>query len=150
MAKRLSKALRGKRRWLGVAFSTDVLERQQAKKAVSNAFGDFIEDKGAENPYDMTAYSLLREKIIDVLDSLTERERNVLSLRFGLKDGYSRTLEEVGRQFKVTRERIRQIEAKALRKMRHPTRIRQLHGFFEADQSSVNKPKPEALRQLGL
>ena len=112
-------------------------------------FGDFIEDKGAENPYDMTAYSLLREKIIDVLDSLTERERNVLSLRFGLKDGYSRTLEEVGRQFKVTRERIRQIEAKALRKMRHPTRIRQLHGFFEADQSSVNKPKPEALRQLG-
>ena len=113
-------------------------------------FGDFIEDKGAENPYDMTAYSLLREKILDVLDSLTERERNVLSLRFGLKDGYSRTLEEVGKKFKVTRERIRQIEAKALRKMRHPTRIRQLHGFFEADQSSVNKPKPEALRQLGL
>ena len=95
--------------------------------------GDFIEDKGAENPYDMTAYSLLREKIIDVLDSLTERERRVLSLRFGLKDGYSRTLEEVGRQFKVTRERIRQIEAKALRKMRHPTRIRQLHGFFEGE-----------------
>ena len=96
-------------------------------------FGDFIEDKGAENPYDMTAYSLLREKIMDVLDSLTERERRVLSLRFGLQDGYSRTLEEVGRQFKVTRERIRQIEAKALRKMRHPTRIRQLHGFFEGD-----------------
>mgnify|MGYP005839481257 CR=1 FL=1 len=96
-------------------------------------FGDFIEDKGADNPYDMTAYSLLREKIIDVLDSLTERERRVLSLRFGLKDGYSRTLEEVGRQFKVTRERIRQIEAKALRKMRHPTRIRQLHGFFEGE-----------------
>ncbi|GAB4271823.1 MAG: RNA polymerase sigma factor [Opitutales bacterium] len=96
-------------------------------------FGDFIEDKGAENPYDMTAYSLLREKIIDVLDSLTDRERRVLSLRFGLQDGYSRTLEEVGRQFKVTRERIRQIEAKALRKMRHPTRIRQLHGFFEAE-----------------
>lgn len=96
-------------------------------------FGDFIEDKGAENPYDMTAYSLLREKIIDVLDSLTDRERRVLSLRFGLKDGYSRTLEEVGRQFKVTRERIRQIEAKALRKMRHPTRIRQLHGFFEGE-----------------
>jgi RNA polymerase primary sigma factor len=96
-------------------------------------FGDFIEDKAAENPYDMTAYSLLREKIMDVLDSLTERERRVLSLRFGLQDGYSRTLEEVGRQFKVTRERIRQIEAKALRKMRHPTRIRQLHGFFEGE-----------------
>jgi RNA polymerase primary sigma factor len=102
-------------------------------------FGDFIEDKGAENPYDMTAYSLLREKITDVLDSLTERERKVLSLRFGLADGYSRTLEEVGRQFKVTRERIRQIEAKALRKMRHPTRIRQLHGFFEGD---INLEKP--------
>ncbi len=98
-------------------------------------FGDFIEDKGAENPYDMTAYSLLREKIMDVLDSLTDRERRVLSLRFGLVDGYSRTLEEVGRQFNVTRERIRQIEAKALRKMRHPTRIRQLHGFFEPDHA---------------
>jgi len=97
-------------------------------------FGDFIEDKSAENPYDQTAFSLLREKIIDVLDSLTERERRVLSLRFGLIDGYSRTLEEVGKQFKVTRERIRQIEAKALRKMRHPTRIRQLHGFFENEQ----------------
>ncbi len=98
------------------------------------SFGDFIEDKSAENPYDMTAFSLLREKIIDVLDSLTDRERRVLSLRFGLIDGYSRTLEEVGKQFKVTRERIRQIEAKALRKMRHPTRIRQLHGFFDAEQ----------------
>ncbi|MDB6169503.1 MAG: polymerase, sigma 70 subunit, RpoD family [Verrucomicrobia bacterium] len=98
------------------------------------SFGDFIEDKSAENPYDMTAFSLLREKIIDVLDSLTERERRVLSLRFGLVDGYNRTLEEVGKQFKVTRERIRQIEAKALRKMRHPTRIRQLHGFFDAEQ----------------
>ncbi len=97
------------------------------------SFGDFIEDKSAENPYDMTAFSLLREKIIDVLDSLTDRERKVLSLRFGLVDGYSRTLEEVGKQFKVTRERIRQIEAKALRKMRHPTRIRQLYGFFESE-----------------
>ncbi len=100
-------------------------------------FGDFIEDKGAENPYDMTAYSLLREKLMDVLDSLTPRERKVLSLRFGLQDGYSRTLEEVGKQFNVTRERIRQIEAKALRKMRHPTRIRQLHGFFEAEGGSA-------------
>ncbi len=97
------------------------------------SFGDFIEDKGAENPSDMTAIMLLKEKIRDVLDTLTERERQVLEQRFGLVDGYSRTLEEVGRQFKVTRERIRQIEAKALRKMRHPTRIRQLEGFLEAD-----------------
>jgi RNA polymerase primary sigma factor len=97
-------------------------------------FGDFIEDKSAENPSDMTSYSLLKDKLADVLDSLTERERKVLELRFGLGDGYSRTLEEVGKQFKVTRERIRQIEAKALRKMRHPTRIRQLQGFLETDE----------------
>ena len=115
------------------------------------SFGDFIEDKSAENPYDMTAFSLLREKIIDVLDSLTERERRVLSLRFGLIDGYSRTLEEVGKQFKVTRERIRQIEAKALRKMRHPTRIRQLHGFFDAEQmdNAQNLLKQVALKRPG-
>jgi len=99
-------------------------------------FGDFIEDKTAENPSEMTAYALLKEKIRDVLDTLTERERAVLEQRFGLVDGYSRTLEEVGRQFRVTRERIRQIEAKALRKMRHPTRIRHLHGFLEADQDA--------------
>jgi RNA polymerase primary sigma factor len=74
---------------------------------------------------------MLKDKIKDVLDTLTEREREVLEQRFGLKDGYSRTLEEVGRQFQVTRERIRQIEAKALRKMRHPTRIRKLEGFIE-------------------
>ena len=98
------------------------------------SFGDFIEDKAAENPYDIAAHALLREKIIDVLKSLTDREREVLTFRFGLKDGVSRTLEEVGKIFNVTRERIRQIEAKALRKMRHPTRLRQLHGFFEADQ----------------
>ncbi len=94
-------------------------------------FGDFIEDKTAENPSEMTAFSLLREKIGDVLGTLTTREKEVLTLRFGLVDGYPRTLEEVGRQFCVTRERIRQIEAKALRKMRHPTRIRKLEGFIE-------------------
>ena len=98
-------------------------------------FGDFIEDKGADNPSDMTAIVLLKEKIKNVLCTLTERERQVLEQRFGLIDGYSRTLEEVGRQFKVTRERIRQIEAKALRKMRHPTRIRQLEGFLEATEA---------------
>ncbi len=96
-------------------------------------FGDFLEDKSAENPSDVTSYSLLKERLGDVLTTLTERERKVLELRFGLGDGYSRTLEEVGKRFKVTRERIRQIEAKALRKMRHPTRIRQLQGFLESD-----------------
>jgi RNA polymerase primary sigma factor len=95
------------------------------------SFGDFIEDKTAENPMEEAGFSMLKDKINEVLDTLTEREREVLEQRFGLKDGYSRTLEEVGRQFQVTRERIRQIEAKALRKMRHPTRIRKLEGFIE-------------------
>jgi RNA polymerase primary sigma factor len=100
------------------------------------SFGDFIEDKSTESPADRTSFSLLKDKLGIVLASLSDREQNVLALRFGLGDGYSRTLEEVGRQFRVTRERIRQIEAKALRKMRHPTRIRQLHGFLE-----VHRPR---------
>ena len=100
------------------------------------SFGDFIEDKSAENPSEMTSYSLLKEKLGDVLASLTERERKVLELRFGLQDGYARTLEEVGKQYKVTRERIRQIEAKALRKMRHPTRVRHLQGFLETKEAA--------------
>lgn len=93
-------------------------------------FGDFIEDKGAERPEDAAAFTLLRERLREVLYSLNERERQVLDYRFGLKDGYSRTLEEVGKLFDVTRERIRQIEAKALKKLRHPTRIKKLAGFL--------------------
>ncbi len=93
-------------------------------------FGDFIEDNTSVSPMELTAMNLLRDKLKDVLDSLTLRERAVLEQRFGLVDGAGRTLEEVGRQFHVTRERIRQIEAKALRKLRHPTRIRKLGGFF--------------------
>ena len=93
--------------------------------------GDFIEDKSAENPSDVTSYSLLREKLSDVLTTLTERERKILEMRFGLLDGYERTLEEIGKMYNVTRERIRQIEAKALRKLRHPTRVRHLQGFLE-------------------
>ncbi len=96
-------------------------------------YGDFIEDKSAENPSDSTSFSILKDRLGDVLTSLTERERKVLEMRFGLGDGYARTLEEVGKQFKVTRERIRQIEAKALRKMRHPTRICHLQGFLETE-----------------
>jgi RNA polymerase primary sigma factor len=95
-------------------------------------FGDFIEDKTAENPSEMAAHSMLKDRIQDVLETLTDRERQVLDYRFGLTDGYSRTLEEVGKKFAVTRERIRQIEAKALRKLRHPTRIRKLDGFLDA------------------
>ncbi len=93
-------------------------------------FGDFIEDKRAVSPANATAYSMLKEQMDDVLGTLTEREKKVLRLRFGIGDGYPRTLEEVGAVFKVTRERVRQIEAKALRKLRHPTRSRKLKNFL--------------------
>jgi RNA polymerase primary sigma factor len=93
-------------------------------------FGDFIEDKRAVSPANATAYSMLKDEMGDVLDTLTEREKKVLRLRFGIGDGYPRTLEEVGAIFKVTRERVRQIEAKALRKLRHPTRSRRLKNFL--------------------
>ncbi|WP_368259496.1 RNA polymerase sigma factor RpoD, partial [Enterococcus sp. 2201sp1_2201st1_C11_2201SCRN_220225] len=93
--------------------------------------GDFIEDQEATSPADHAAYELLKEQLEDVLDTLTDREENVLRLRFGLDDGRTRTLEEVGKVFGVTRERIRQIEAKALRKLRHPSRSKQLKDFLE-------------------
>ena len=96
-----------------------------------SSFGDFIEDKGAESPANSTAFSVFQEKLDEVLGTLTEREEKVLRLRFGLGDGYPRTLEEVGSVFNVTRERVRQIEAKALRKMRHPTRARELKPFVD-------------------
>jgi len=96
-----------------------------------SSFGDFIEDKSAENPANSTAFSVFQLKLDEVLQTLTEREEKVLRLRFGLGDGYPRTLEEVGSVFNVTRERVRQIEAKALRKMRHPTRSRELKPFVE-------------------
>ncbi len=102
------------------------------------SFGDFIEDKAAENPLDITSFSLLKDRMGGVLCSLTERERQVLELRFGIGDGTAHTLEEVGQQFCVTRERIRQIEAKALRKMRHPTRLKQLNGFLDLDEEKQN------------
>ncbi|MFI8575254.1 MULTISPECIES: RNA polymerase sigma factor RpoD [Rossellomorea] len=93
--------------------------------------GDFIEDAEAQSPSEHAAYELLKEQLEDVLDTLTDREENVLRLRFGLDDGRTRTLEEVGKVFGVTRERIRQIEAKALRKLRHPSRSKRLKDFLE-------------------
>ena len=92
--------------------------------------GDFIEDDTALSPSDSAAFSMLREELSAALESLTDRERQVIQLRFGLIDGRARTLEEVGKEFNVTRERIRQIEAKALRKLRHPSRLKKLEGFL--------------------
>ena len=93
--------------------------------------GDFLEDKESPNPEEATAGQLLREQLEEMLDELTEREREVLRLRFGLEDGHAHTLEEVGKRFNVTRERIRQIEAKALRKLRHPSRSKRLRDYLE-------------------
>ncbi|MFH1201963.1 MAG: RNA polymerase sigma factor RpoD [Candidatus Omnitrophota bacterium] len=94
-------------------------------------FGDFIEDKKAVSPANTTVHSILREEMKGILDTLTDREKKILILRFGIGDGCTRTLEEVGNIFKVTRERVRQIEAKALRKLRHPTRSRRLRTFLD-------------------
>lgn len=98
-------------------------------------FGDFLEDTGADSPAEATGYSILKDKMNDVLETLTDRERKVLVHRFGLADGKPKTLEEVGVEFNVTRERIRQIEAKALRKMRHPMRSKQLKAFLDLLES---------------
>ncbi len=93
--------------------------------------GDFVQDENIQEPEDAASFVLLREQLFEVMDTLTEREQRVLSLRFGLEDGNTRTLEEVGKEFNVTRERIRQIEAKALRKLRHPSRSRKLKDYLE-------------------
>jgi len=94
-------------------------------------FGDFIEDKNSQSPVNAATYGMLKEKVEQVLKTLTYREREIVRLRYGIGDGYTYTLEEVGRIFKVTRERVRQIEAKAIRKLQHPVRARQLEGFLE-------------------
>ena len=94
-------------------------------------FGDFIEDETAENPVTAATHEMLKDKISQVLDTLTYREREIIKLRYGIGDGYTYTLEEVGRRFRVTRERVRQIEAKAIRKLQHPIRSRKLEGFME-------------------
>jgi RNA polymerase primary sigma factor len=93
--------------------------------------GDFIKDDNVPVPADAATFTLLKEQLEEVLGTLTEREQKVLMLRFGLEDGRARTLEEVGKEFNVTRERIRQIEAKALRKLRHPSRSRKLKDYLE-------------------
>jgi len=96
----------------------------------NSSLGDFIEDDSLPAPADQASRHLLKEQMKEILSSLSERERKVLEMRFGLKDGTARTLEEVGQEFGVTRERIRQIEAKALRKLRHPIRSRKLRDYL--------------------
>jgi RNA polymerase primary sigma factor len=96
----------------------------------NSSLGDFIEDESVPGPVDQASRQLLKEQMQDVLEGLSDRERKVLELRFGLQDGRTRTLEEVGQEFGVTRERIRQIEAKALRKLRHPIRSRKLRDYL--------------------
>jgi RNA polymerase primary sigma factor len=108
-----------------VSLETPIGEEEDSK------LGDFLEDEGGEAPSEAASFQLLRESVEDVLESLTERERKVLRLRFGLDDGRGRTLEEVGKEFNVTRERIRQIEAKALKKLRHPSKSRKLREFLD-------------------
>ena len=110
---------------LPVSLETPIGEEEDSQ------LGDFIEDQNLPSPEDAAAGNLLHEQIEEMLDALSDREREVLRYRFGLEDGRSYTLEEVGRRFGVTRERIRQIEAKALRKLRHPSRSKKLRDFLE-------------------
>jgi RNA polymerase primary sigma factor len=108
-------------------------------------FGDFIEDESAESPVSAATHEMLKEKIETVLQTLSFREREIIKLRYGIGTGYTYTLEEVGRIFKVTRERVRQIEAKAIRKLQHPIRSRKLEGFLEGilrKQAEENGKEP--------
>jgi RNA polymerase primary sigma factor len=100
-------------------------------------FGDFIEDDGVDSPVASATQEMLKERIDVVLKTLSYREREIIKLRYGIGDGYTYTLEEVGRIFKVTRERVRQVEAKAIRKLQHPVRARKLEGFVDGPQIRV-------------
>ena len=114
-----------------MALGTNIVDIILGKSRAIFKNGDFIPDDDAPAPAEAAAYSLLKEQLEDVLCTLNEREQKVLKLRFGLEDGRARTLEEVGKEFDVTRERIRQIEAKALRKLRHPSRSKKLRDFLD-------------------
>ena len=130
IAQRLDMSVERVREILKIAQEPVSLETPIGEEEDSH-LGDFIQDDNIPVPADAATYTMLKEQIVEVLTTLTEREQRVLRLRFGLDDGRSRTLEEVGKEFKVTRERIRQIEAKALRKLRHPSRSRKLRDYLE-------------------
>jgi RNA polymerase primary sigma factor len=113
-------------------------------------FGDFIEDDSVESPASTANQEMLKEKIEHVLKTLTYREREIIKLRYGLGDGYTYTLEEVGRIFKVTRERVRQIEAKAVRKLQHPVRSRKLEGFLDSALRALMSANPANAALAGV
>jgi RNA polymerase primary sigma factor len=131
MAKEIKISVSEARRVLKISRHQISLDRTVGESADS-AFGDFIEDDKAESPVSAAAQEMLKEKIESVLDTLTYREREIIKLRYGIGDGYTYTLEEVGKRFMVTRERVRQIEAKAVRKLQHPIRSRKLEGFLDS------------------
>ncbi len=131
IAKEVKISVSEARRVLKISRHQISLDRTVGESADS-AFGDFIEDDKAESPVSAAAQEMLKEKIESVLDTLTYREREIIKLRYGIGDGYTYTLEEVGKRFMVTRERVRQIEAKAVRKLQHPIRSRKLEGFLDS------------------
>jgi RNA polymerase primary sigma factor len=131
MAKEINISVSEARRVLKISRHQISLDRTVGESADS-AFGDFIEDEKAESPVFAAAQEMLKEKIESVLETLTYREREIIKLRYGIGDGYTYTLEEVGKRFMVTRERVRQIEAKAVRKLQHPIRSRKLEGFLDS------------------
>ncbi len=131
MAKEIKISVSEARRVLKISRHQISLDRTVGESADS-AFGDFIEDDKAESPVFAAAQEMLKEKIESVLETLTYREREIIKLRYGIGDGYTYTLEEVGKRFMVTRERVRQIEAKAVRKLQHPIRSRKLEGFLDS------------------
>jgi RNA polymerase primary sigma factor len=131
MAKEINISVSEARRVLKISRHQISLDRTVGESADS-AFGDFIEDDKAESPVFAAAQEMLKEKIESVLETLTYREREIIKLRYGIGDGYTYTLEEVGKRFMVTRERVRQIEAKAVRKLQHPIRSRKLEGFLDS------------------
>jgi RNA polymerase primary sigma factor len=136
IAKRAKMSVSETRRVLKISRHPISLDRPVGESEDSY-FGDFIEDEKAENPVESATQEMLKDKIEQVLKTLTYREREIIKLRYGIGDGYTYTLEEVGRIFKVTRERVRQVEAKAIRKLQHPVRARKLEGFLHGAKAKV-------------
>jgi RNA polymerase primary sigma factor len=141
LAERAGMSLADVRRVMKISKQPVSLDRPVGESEDSY-FGDFIEDDSQEAPSTTASNDMLRQRIEAVLKTLTYREREIIKLRYGIGDGYTYTLEEVGRIFKVTRERVRQVEAKAIRKLQHPVRARKLQGFVDGSVYKEVKPEP--------